>query len=179
MSMQKRARSRLNGKVVHPGRVLESECMRPFGIGQNELARMMKCSARRVNEIVNGRRSTTADSALRPSACLGFAPHYWLEPQADHAIELAMKGPCKRTLVESQEPVPAPAVVKGRRPQGWPRATTPEYRAEKRKEAILSYIDRQEFLDSVECDNLLRGPTPPSETYGDPSVPPPRHNPPP
>ena len=161
MSMKNRIRSRLNGQVVHPGRILEAEWMRPFGLSQNELARMMKCSARRVNEIVNGRRSITADSALRLSACLGFGPHYWLELQADYAIELAMKGPRKSTLAESQEPVPARAVVQGRRPQGWRRVTTPEYRAEKRKEAILSYIDRQEFLDSVECDNLLRGPTAP------------------
>jgi addiction module HigA family antidote len=154
-------RSRLNGKVVHPGRILEAEWMRAFDLSQNELARMMKCSARRVNEIVNGRRAITADSALRLSACLGFAPHYWLHLQADYEIERAMRRSCEEDIDESKEPVPGAAIVnlvRARHPPGWRRATTPEYRAAKRKEAILSYIDRVEFLESIECDNLGRAP---------------------
>jgi addiction module HigA family antidote len=161
MTNRKYLKSRLNGEVVHPGRILDSEWMRAFGISQNELARMMGCSARRVNEIVHGRRAITADSALRLSRCLGFAPHYWLHLQADYEIERAMKAPRKWRHDTPPEPDAGLAVerlAQRKRPAGWQRTTTPEYRAAKRKEAILSYIDREDFLDSVECDNQRRPP---------------------
>jgi len=80
-------RSRIGDELVHPGRVLLDLWMHPYDISQNELARMMKCSARRVNEIVHGRRAITADSAVRLSQALGISAHYWLALQADYEIE--------------------------------------------------------------------------------------------
>ncbi len=150
MSPRRYIRSQINGNVVHPGRILLEEWMEPYGISQNELARIMGCSARRVNEIVNGRRAITADSALRLSHSFGFAPHYWLHLQADYEIERAMKGPSKRGRMALPEPASCEAVERlahRPRPAGWVRTTTPEYRAAKRREAIMSYIDREIFLE--------------------------------
>lgn len=161
MGHRKYLRSQINGVVVHPGRILFEEWMQAFGISQNELARIMGCSARRVNEIVHGRRAITADSALRLSRCLGFAPHYWLHLQADYEIERAMKGPRKARRLALPEPASADAVerlVQRPRPAGWARTTTPEYRAAKRKEAILSYIDREIFLEAVDTEKPPRKP---------------------
>jgi len=89
---QPEIRSRLGHELVHPGRILFEQWMHPFDISQNELARMMGVSARRVNEIVLGRRSITADSALRLAEALGIAPHYWLALQADYEVERARLG---------------------------------------------------------------------------------------
>ena len=50
---------------IHPGDVLLNEFLKPMGVSQNKLARAMEVSPRRVNEIVNGKRSITANSALR------------------------------------------------------------------------------------------------------------------
>jgi addiction module HigA family antidote len=89
--LHNRVRSRIDDRVVHPGRVLFEEWMHPLDLSQNELARMMGVSARRVNEIVNGRRAITADSAVRLAEAIGMTPHYWLALQADYEIERARK----------------------------------------------------------------------------------------
>jgi len=165
MGSRKYIHSRINGVVVHPGRILFEEWMHPFDLSQNELARMMGCSARRVNEIVYGRRAITADSALRLSRCLGFAPHYWLHLQADYEIERAMKAPRKDGRTALPEPASAEAVERlahRPRPAGWVRTTTPEYRAAKRREAIRSYIDREIFLEET-VHTEKPPPAPPAE----------------
>jgi addiction module HigA family antidote len=137
---------------VHPGRVLEEQWMKPCGISQNELARMMRCSARRVNEIVHGRRSITADSALRLSRCLGLTPHYWMALQSDYEIDRADAELRVGPLAGPPEPPPQDSVETGShpsRPIGWPRHT-PEYRAAKRREAILSIIEREDLEEYVQ-----------------------------
>lgn len=86
-----RVRSRIGGKVVHPGRILYEDWMHPLDLSQNELARIMGVSARRVNEIVHGRRAITADSAVRLGKATGMTPYYWLALQADYEIDRALK----------------------------------------------------------------------------------------
>lgn len=85
-----RVRSRIDGRPVHPGRILFESWMHPLDLSQNELARIMGVSARRVNEIVHGRRAITADSAVRLAKATGMTAHYWLALQADYEIERAM-----------------------------------------------------------------------------------------
>ena len=96
-----RVRSRIGGKVVHPGRILYEDWMHPLDLSQNELARIMGVSARRVNEIVHGRRAITADSAVRLAKATGMTAHYWLALQADYEIE--------RALARAAEPQPVRA----------------------------------------------------------------------
>jgi antitoxin HigA-1 len=72
---------------LHPGEVLLEEYLKPMGISQNRLALNMRVPARRINEIVLGKRSITADTALRLSLAIGTSPEFWLGLQADYDLE--------------------------------------------------------------------------------------------
>lgn len=74
-------------KNVHPGEILLEEFLYPLGISQNFLARDIGVSPRRINEIVHGERSITADTDLRFSKALGTSEGFWLGLQADYDLE--------------------------------------------------------------------------------------------
>lgn len=74
---------------IHPGEVLLEEFLRPLGISQNALARAAKVPPRRINEIVLGKRSVSADTAVRLAAALGTSERFWLGLQADYDLEEA------------------------------------------------------------------------------------------
>lgn len=74
---------------IHPGEVLLAEFLEPMGISQNALARAADVSPRRINEIVLGKRSVTADTAVRIAAALGTSERFWLGLQADYDLEEA------------------------------------------------------------------------------------------
>jgi len=74
---------------IHPGEVLLEEFLTPLGISQNALARATDVSPRRINEIVLGKRSVTADTAVRLAAALGTSERFWLGLQADYDLEEA------------------------------------------------------------------------------------------
>jgi antitoxin HigA-1 len=72
---------------LHPGEVLLEEFLRPLGISQNKLALNMHVAPQKINEIVRGRRSITADTALRLSIALRTSPDFWLGLQNDYDLE--------------------------------------------------------------------------------------------
>lgn len=74
---------------IHPGEVLLEEFLLPLEISQNALARAAGVPPRRINEIVLGKRSITADTALRLAAALGTSERFWLGLQADYDLEEA------------------------------------------------------------------------------------------
>ncbi|MGH8085076.1 MAG: HigA family addiction module antitoxin [Lysobacter sp.] len=74
---------------IHPGEVLLEEFLVPLGISQNALARAAGVPPRRINEIVLGKRSVTADTAVRLAAALGTSERFWLGLQADFDLEQA------------------------------------------------------------------------------------------
>ena len=74
---------------VHPGEVLAEEFLAPLGLSQNKAALAMRVPARRVNEIVHGRRAVTADTALRLARYLGTTPDFWVNLQAHYDLERA------------------------------------------------------------------------------------------
>lgn len=74
---------------IHPGEVLLEEFLVPLGISQNALARAADVSPRRINEIVLGKRSVTADTAVRLAVALGTTERFWLGLQADYDLEEA------------------------------------------------------------------------------------------
>lgn len=74
---------------IHPGEVLLEEFLIPLGISQNALARAAGVPPRRINEIVLGKRSVTADTAVRIAAALGTSERFWLGLQADYDLEEA------------------------------------------------------------------------------------------
>lgn len=74
---------------IHPGEVLLEEFLKPLGISQNALGRAADVPPRRINEIVLGKRSITADTALRLAAALGTSERFWLGLQTDYDHEEA------------------------------------------------------------------------------------------
>lgn len=76
-------------KPVHPGEVLQEEFLKPLGISQNHLAVSIGVPARRINEIVLGKRRITADTALRLSKYFGTTAKFWLGIQVDYDLDVA------------------------------------------------------------------------------------------
>ncbi|MEW6387354.1 MAG: HigA family addiction module antitoxin [Thermodesulfobacteriota bacterium] len=74
---------------VHPGEILLEEFLKPLGLSQTRLGRDLGVSPRRINEIVHGKRSVTADTALRLSRYFGMSPEFWLGLQADYDLDTA------------------------------------------------------------------------------------------
>ena len=75
---------------VHPGEVLLEEFIKPMKLSQNRLAIEIGVDARRINEIVSGSRSITADTALRLARYFGVSPQFWLGLQAEYDLDVAM-----------------------------------------------------------------------------------------
>lgn len=76
---------------IHPGEVLLEEFLAPMGISQNAVARAAGVPPRRINEIVLGKRSVSADTAVRLAAVLGTSERFWLGLQADYDLEEARR----------------------------------------------------------------------------------------
>ncbi|MFW2244034.1 HigA family addiction module antitoxin, partial [Rhodococcus opacus] len=66
---------------IHPGEILREDFLEPFGITQNRLATIIGVPPRRINEIVLGKRSITADTALRLAKAFGNSAQFWLNIQ--------------------------------------------------------------------------------------------------
>jgi addiction module HigA family antidote len=76
-------------RPVHPGEVLLEEFIKPMNLSQNRVAQAIRVPARRINEIVLGKRSVTADTALRLARYFGTSPQFWLGLQADYDLDIA------------------------------------------------------------------------------------------
>jgi addiction module HigA family antidote len=74
---------------IHPGEVLLEEFLKPMELSQNRLALDIRVPARRINEIVHGKRRITADTALRLSRYFGTSPQFWLGLQMDYDLDIA------------------------------------------------------------------------------------------
>ncbi len=73
---------------VHPGEVLLEEFLEPMEISQYRLAKDISVPPRRINEIVHGKRSVTADTALRLSLYFGTSERFWLNLQASFDLDV-------------------------------------------------------------------------------------------
>ena len=92
------------GKIapIHPGEILFEEFLKPMGISQNRLGRDLGVSPRRINEIIHGKRSVTADTALRLSTYFGNSASFWLGLQMDYDLDVAMDTKAARIHKEVQ-----------------------------------------------------------------------------
>jgi len=66
---------------IHPGRMLREEFLAPSGLSQRTFAKRLGWTVARLNELINGKRGITADSALDLAAKLGTSPELWLNLQ--------------------------------------------------------------------------------------------------
>jgi len=73
---------------IHPGEILSEEFLKPLNISQYRLAKDISVPARRINEIVHGKRSVTADTALRLSRYFGLSERFWLNLQSRYDLEI-------------------------------------------------------------------------------------------
>jgi addiction module HigA family antidote len=76
---------------THPGEMLLKEFLEPLGVSQVEAADRMKIPFQRLNAIVNGRRSVSADTALLLEALTGWDSQIWLTLQAKWDLWHALK----------------------------------------------------------------------------------------
>jgi len=74
---------------LHPGEILLEEFLKPLGLSQNRLALDIRVPARRINEIVLGKRRITADTALRFALYFDMSPKFWLGLQMDYDLDVA------------------------------------------------------------------------------------------
>jgi addiction module HigA family antidote len=72
---------------IHPGEILFEEFMKPLNLSQYRVAKELCVSPRRINEIVHGKRSISADTALRLSRFYGTSPQFWLNLQMRFDLE--------------------------------------------------------------------------------------------
>ncbi len=73
---------------IHPGEILLEEYLKPMGISQYRLAKEISVPARRINEIVHGNRSITADTALRLARFFKTTELFWVNLQTRYDMEV-------------------------------------------------------------------------------------------
>ena len=87
---------------VHPGEILLKDFLEPMQISQYRLAKAISVPARRINEIVLGRRAITADTALRLGRFFAMESEFWLNLQTRYDLEMARDGLAGRLIKEVQ-----------------------------------------------------------------------------
>ncbi len=73
---------------IHPGEILLEDFLEPMGISQYKLSKDISVPPRRINEIVQGKRSVSADTALRLSRYFGLSERFWLNLQSRYDLEV-------------------------------------------------------------------------------------------
>jgi addiction module HigA family antidote len=81
---------------IHPGEVLLEDFMKPLGLSQYRVAKDIGVPALRINQIVHGKRSVTADTAMRLARYFGTSAAIWLRLQARYDLEVAEAQMAKR-----------------------------------------------------------------------------------
>jgi addiction module HigA family antidote len=84
---------------IPPGQILDEDFMKPMGVSINGLAREIAVPPNRISDVVNGKRSITADTALRLGKYFRVSPELWLNLQVDYDLRVA-----KRTTWLKAEP---------------------------------------------------------------------------
>ena len=93
-----------NRPPTHPGEMLLDEFLKPLGISQSEFSIKLGVSFQRLNEIINGKRGVTPDTALRLEKVLGMSADFWLGLQIDWDLWLTMHSSAY-DKIERLEPV--------------------------------------------------------------------------
>lgn len=74
--------------AIHPGEILLEDFLEPLGLSQYRLAKDTSVPPRRINEIVHGKRSITADTALRLARYFGTSERFWLNIQTRYDLDV-------------------------------------------------------------------------------------------
>lgn len=74
---------------VHPGEILKEDYLEPLGISAHRLAMELHVPATRISDVVNGRRSITADTAIRLARYFNTSAQFWMNLQSQYDLEVA------------------------------------------------------------------------------------------
>ena len=74
------------GTPIHPGEILLEDFLRPLGLSQASLARHLGISLVRVNELINGKRGISAETAWLLAGAFGTSPQFWINLQANYDL---------------------------------------------------------------------------------------------
>lgn len=88
---------------VSPGEVLYEDWLIPLGMSQSQLAKAMRVHPARIHEIVRGKRTITAETALRLARAVGTSPEFWLKLQMIYDLQVAKEA---FSEIISQEVIP-------------------------------------------------------------------------
>ncbi len=83
-------------RPIHPGEILREEYMLPLGLSANALAKELRVTPARINDIVRGRRAVTADTALRLARYFGTDARSWINLQSIYDLRVAELAKAKR-----------------------------------------------------------------------------------
>lgn len=75
--------------TIHPGEILAEEFLKPLKVTQYRLAKSTGVPPRRINEIVQGNRSITADTALRLARFFGNSAQFWMNLQTQYDLDVS------------------------------------------------------------------------------------------
>lgn len=92
---------------INPGEILREDFLEPLGISINRLSRDLSVPPNRISEIVNGKRSITADTALRLQRYFGVEAHFWLNLQAEYDLRVMKRriwGDIERRIIPFEQP---------------------------------------------------------------------------
>lgn len=95
---------------ITPGDILLEEFLEPMGISQAKLARDIKVPPNRINQIINGKRDITTDTALRLGKYFGVEPEFWLNLQMRFNMKVVKEKAGKQIEREVKQYVPQPTM---------------------------------------------------------------------
>lgn len=90
---------------IHPGEILREDFMVPMELSINKLSRELHVPPGRISEIVNGKRSITASTALRLARYFNTTPRFWLQLQNAYDLEISERAEAKE-IVREVRPAP-------------------------------------------------------------------------
>lgn len=93
--------------IITPGEILVEEFLAPLGISQYRLAKDIGVSARRINEIVHGKRAITSDTSLRLARYFRMSDQFWLNLQTDYDMRITRRK-LEKTLAKTIKPFAHP-----------------------------------------------------------------------
>jgi len=91
-------------RPVHPGEVLRTEYLEPLGLSAHALAKALRLTPSRINDIVLERRGITADTAVRLAHYFGGDAQFWLNLNAIYELRMAERSSVTKRAVREIEP---------------------------------------------------------------------------
>jgi addiction module HigA family antidote len=90
--------------IIHPGEILLTEFMQPFGLTAYRLAKILGVPAPRIGDVVRGKRAISADTALRLGVYFGLPARFWLNLQNEYDLRRTMEDPAIQAALEKLKP---------------------------------------------------------------------------